>query len=52
VSAENVCRYGETECYRVMGSVTKMETFVIYALPIYKFIESSDIIWTGEAVVW
>jgi hypothetical protein len=47
-----MCSYGETECDRVMGSVKEMEAFVIYALPIHKFIETRDIIWEGEAVVW
>jgi hypothetical protein len=35
-----------------MGSFTELEAFVIYVLTRHKVIESSNIIWAGEVVVW
>jgi hypothetical protein len=52
VSGENVCRYRETECDRVMGSITEQEAFVIYALTKHKVMESSEIVWAGQTVGW
>jgi hypothetical protein len=49
---ENVCGSRETECDRVMATITEKEAFVIYAVTRHRIIESSKIVWAGQAVGW
>jgi hypothetical protein len=52
VSAENVCRYREPECDRVMGGITENGNFRYLCFTRYKITDSSNIIWEGQAAVW